>query len=72
VLANTVIGSWQCNIMSAPRHLYNCLVEDLNRLLYTPLHPPSGAHEVSREKWQLVTDFHDDCDGLIPCESLTR
>jgi hypothetical protein len=27
--------------------------------------PTVGADEVSREKWQLVNDIHDECDGLI-------
>jgi hypothetical protein len=33
-------------------------------LLYTFLHPSSGADEITGESEQLVTGIHDEGDGL--------
>jgi hypothetical protein len=44
--------------------LHDCLPRILS-LLFTYLHPPPEADEVSRDYWQLVTASHHDSDGLI-------
>jgi len=44
--------------------LHNSLHKISGRLLYTNLHPPSGADEVSGQSWQLVTATHDGGGGL--------
>jgi hypothetical protein len=35
---------------------------------WAELSTPSAADEVSGQSWQLVTDFHDEHDGLTLCE----
>jgi hypothetical protein len=42
------------------RSFVNCLPEILSGLLYSYLHPLSGADEVHWEYWQLVTVIHDE------------
>jgi len=44
---------WKCNRNSG-----------LRCLLYTFLHPSSGADEITGESEQLVTGIHDEGDGL--------
>jgi hypothetical protein len=44
--------------------LHDCLPRILS-LLFTYLHPPPEADEVSRDYWLLVTASHHDSDGLI-------
>jgi hypothetical protein len=44
---------WKCNRTSG-----------LRCLLYTFLHPSSGADEITGESEQLVTGIHDEGDGL--------
>jgi hypothetical protein len=39
--------------------------------LFTYLHPPLGANEVSGKSWQLVNAIHDEeGNGLTLCEEL--
>jgi hypothetical protein len=52
--------------------LHSCWPEILGKLLYTYLHPPTGADEVTGESCQLVTDIHDESNGLILCEFTNR
>jgi hypothetical protein len=51
--------------------LYNGLPEILGTLLYTYLHPLSGAHEVCGASWQLVTATCDEDDALKLYEELS-
>jgi hypothetical protein len=43
----------------------NFLPGILSRLLYTYLHPPSGADEVRGKYWQLVAGIYDKGDGMM-------
>jgi hypothetical protein len=52
--------------------LHSCWPKILGKLLYTYLHPPTGADEVTGESWQLVTAIHDESNGLILCEFTNR
>lgn len=44
-----------------------------HRLLYTYLHPPSGADRVSWESWQLATAIHGEGeDSVIFCSDIPK
>jgi hypothetical protein len=46
--------------------VYNYLPENFGSLLYNYLFSQLGVfYEVSGESCQLVTAFHDECDGLM-------
>jgi hypothetical protein len=44
----------------------------MGRLLYTYLHPPLGADEISGYSWQLVMAIDGEDDGLTLCGQLSR
>ncbi len=63
--------SSQCFQKCKTQDINNCinfLPGILSRLLYTYLHPASGADEVRGKYWQLVAGIYDKGDGMMFCE----